>query len=504
MKLSNWDKFLISIAPRWGTDRVRARLTADALTRNYEAAKLGRRTQGWARNTGDANSVMAVAISELRMHARDLVRNNSWARRGQRIISNHSVGWGIVPRPPSEVAEVWKEWADSTACDADGRLNFYGIQAQVMRSIAQDGEILIRRRWRRPEDKLPLPLQLQVLEADFLDTSQDGITLASGNVVKLGVEFDKIGRRVAYWLFDEHPGNRYRTSVSRRIDASEIIHGFYAERPGQIRGVSWFGSAIVNLKDLDEYEDAELLKQKIAACFAAFVTDLDGQGTALGGNSVDDDIDVLEPGMVANLPVGKDVKFGNPPNVTDSGFATRQLRRIAAGLGVTYEDLTGDYSQVNFSSARMGRLAHWANVRDWQWNMMIPQFCNAIWAWAMEAAQVGGLVGANLPRVEWTTPPMPMIEPDKEGLAYQRLVRNGTMTHDEMVREQGGDPEAHWIAYAAGLKRLDALGIQLDSDVRAVSQAGLTQQRVGAGGGQSAASEADRTLEQALLRELGV
>ena len=145
----------------------------------------------------------------------------------------------------------------------------------------------------------------------------------------------------------------------------------------------------------------------------------------------------MEPGMIANLPVGKDVKFGNPPTVTDSKFADRNLRKIAAGLGVSYEDLTGDYSQVNFSSARMSRLAHWANVRDWQWNMLVPQLCDGVWAWAMEAAQIEGLVGAELPTAEWTTPPMPMIEPDKEGLAYQRLVRNGVMTHDAMVREQG-------------------------------------------------------------------
>lgn len=492
MKFTGLDRFTASFAPRWTLNRVRARMALDAV-RNYEAARPGRRTSGWARSSGDANAVLAVAISELRMHARDLIRNNSWARRGQRVIANNTVGWGIVPKANGGSSQaagaIWKAWADSTQCDSEGRLSFSGIQSLVMKSIASDGEILVRRRLRRPEDGLAIPLQLQVLEGDFLDTSKDGLIGIAGGPIRQGVEFDKLGRRAAYWLFSEHPGGLNSLPVSRRVPASEILHIFYTERPGQSRGVSWFGSAIANLKDLDEYEDAELLKQKIAACFAAFVTDLDGAGTVGAEDPDDETAEVLEPGMIQKLPPGKQVTFGNPPTVTEGNFANRNLRRIAAGLGVSYEDLTGDYSQVNFSSARMSRLAHWANVRDWQWNMLIPLLCNGVWGWAMEAAQGVGLI-QEAPSADWTAPPMPMIEPDKEGLAYQRLVRNGVMTHADMVREQGGDPEAHWQEYSDGLKKLDELGIKLDSDVRAVSAAGLTQERVGGSGGKGNPSNA--------------
>lgn len=500
MQISTWYRLLLSLFPSWGLRRIRSRAAVQAIARHYEAASPANRTKHWHRTNADANAVSRVALVELRRHSRDLLRNNSWAQKGQNTVSNNTVGWGIVPRPASKsaevnkaAAEIWSAWAGSTECDSEGMLSFSGIQNLVARSVFSDGDVLIRRRRRKLEDGLTVPLQLEVLEGDYLDETKNEGTLPNGGRIVTGVEFDALGRRVAYWLFPQHPGDEQRAgSESRRIAATEVLLVFRKDRPGAARGVSWLGSAIVNLKDLDEYEDAELMKQKIAACFAAFVSDPEGTATPLGAGTSDAEndptADSLEPGMILNLPPGKTVSFGSPPVTTTDSFAYRTLRRIAAGIGVTFEDLTGDYSQVNFSSARMSRIAHQGNVRRWQNDMLIPQLCAVVWRWAMEAAVLAGSL-PEVPRAEWTVPPLAMIEPDKEGLAYQRLVRVGAMTPDEMVREQGGDPEAHWAEYAAGLKRLDALGIKLDSDVRAVSQAGLTQERVGAGGGSKPAED---------------
>ena len=485
------DRMLLQLAPGWALSRIRSRAIAQTVARHFEEAQPGRRTTNWTRSAADANAANRPALTILRAHARDLIRNNSWARKAQRTISNNTVGWGIRPKALGKEAAaagaLWKSWGETTECDADRRLTFYGIQALAMKTIAEAGELLIRRRPRRVEDGLTIPMQLQVLEPDFIDGLKDGIQGPAGGPTIQGVEFDKLGRRVAYWLFDQHPGSqRLWSIVSKRVPAEDILHVYYVERAGQVRGVSWYAPAIVNLKDFDEYEDATLMRQKIAALFAAFVTDVDGAGApGLGAAPTSDEDplqETLEPGLISYLPPGKNVTFANPPLTTDDGFSTRTLRRIAAGIGVTYEDMTGDYSQVNFSSARMARLSHWANVHDWRWNMLVPQLCDVVWRWAMEAAALAGQIEQPMP-AQWTPPPMPMIEPDKEGLALARLVRTGAMTHDEMVREQGDDPEAHWAEYSACLKKLDDLGIVLDSDVRKVSQAGLTQLRVGAGGG---------------------
>jgi lambda family phage portal protein len=364
------------------------------------------------------------------------------------------------------------------------------LQRLAMNTIAESGEVLVRR-YRRPLSAgLAIPVQLQVLEPDHLDMTRDNIRTESGGKIIQGIEFDADGRRVAYWILPEHPGASFQfnvtrlTGVSKRVPAEDVLHGYDVDRANQARGYSWFAAAIVKLKEFDEFEDAQLLRQKIAACLAAFVTDVDGAGVTLGDKSNDStssagspQIETIEPATIINLPVGKQVTMADPPQVAEGNFDQRTLRAIAAGLGITYEDLTGDYSQVNFSSARMSRLAHWGNVHNWQWNMVIPMLCDPVWEWSMEAALLAGTFGdtmlrEQLPSADWTPQPMPMIDPDKEALAAMRMVRSGMRTFDDIVREQGFDPDTFWPAYAASQKRLDSLGIILDTDARQRTQAG--------------------------------
>lgn len=484
--ISGWDRFLMNVAPKWAMNRVRAKLAV----RNYEAASTGNRTSGWNRNSGDANAVLGRNITEIRMHARDLVRNNAWARRGVSVIANNTVGWGIVPKPVTDDAaaaaainDAWSAWANSLECDAGGDLTFYGIQRSVMAQVAEAGEVLVRRIL---DKKAEFPLRLQLLEADFLDSSKDAPT-DSGGIIVQGVELDKRGKRVAYWLFPQHPGSVRSAPKSERVPASEIIPVFRQDRPGQSRGMSWLAPVILTLKDLDEYEDATLVRQKVAAMFAAWVTKTE-DGMIGEPDATDSTVEEFGPGTISYLQPGETVEFSTPPVVSDfDAFTSANLRKVSQGLGVTFEDLTGDYSRVNFSSARMARLAHWTNIHDWRFNMLIPKLCDGVWAWFMEALAL--TEGAEFYRASWTCPPMPMLEPDKEGLAYSRLVRAGVMTLSAVIREQGGDPVTHLDEYAADLKLLDSRGIKLDSDVRAVSQAGLTQVR--AGGGQDGQASTD-------------
>jgi lambda family phage portal protein len=466
--------------------RVKARASYELLSRHYEAATVGRRTQGWKTSTGDANAAVSQGLTRLRENARDLIRNNPYAESAVQTIADHAVGWGITakpkrgqPRTSSDRFVVsWKLWAESTSCDSEGRLDFYGLQKMAMRSIVESGEVLIRRRWRRPEDNLPLPLQLQVLEADYLDHTRDGVSTATGGVIVQGVEYDVLGRRSAYWLYRDHPGSTARglrsgIGQSYAVPASEILHIFKPGRPSQVRGVSWFAPVLVRLKDFDEYEDAALMKQKIAACLAVLTTDVDGTTPPLGNTDPQQPaLDFLEPGMISNLPPGRGVTVVDPPAVSEHApYAQTVLRAIAAGLGVTYEDLCGDYTNLPFSAARMSRLRHWARVEDWRWRMLIPQFCDPVWAWAVEAARVMGILNAPL-IAEWTTSPMPMIEPDREGLAYLRNIRTGIQTLPDAIRERGYDPDELLAEYKASNELLDKLGLILDSDPRHTTQQG--------------------------------
>ncbi len=483
----NWiDRAVGIIAPRVQLGRVRARIATELVQRHYEAASTGRRTQNWNRNTGDANSIHnGRSLGSLREVARDLVRNNPFAEAGITTIVDHTIGTGIMakPYPANERAAArWKLWADTTACDADGRNNLAGLQKLVLRTVAESGEALVRRRMRRLEDGLPIPLQLQIIEPDLLDTSKSVPQLPNGGQIIQGVEFGPLGDRAAYWLYPSHPGSSMQFSGSiypgsKRIPASEVLHVFKGKRPGQVRAATWLAPVILRLKELDEYEDATLMKQKIAACLAVITSDVDGSAAALGTSDDTDNpgVDTLEPGAILNVPPGRSVDVVQPPSVSEYGrFVTSNLRAIATGMHVTYEDLTGDFSEVNFSSARLARLKHWARVEDWRWQMLVPQFCDPVWGWAMDALQMMGEIDAR-PAARWTPPPMPMIEPDKEGLAYQRNIRTGIQSWSESVRERGYDPDELIAEMKADNERLDAAGIVLDSDPRRMTQAGQRQ-----------------------------
>jgi lambda family phage portal protein len=487
------DRAVGYLAPQTALRRVRARVATDLLLRHYEGAATGRRTQGWRRTSGDASAATGPYVGRLRDVARDLVRNNPYAESALSTIVDHAVGWGIVAKASTGRAQaVWNAWAETTACDADGRHDFYGLQKLAFRTVVESGEVLVRRRFRRPEDNLPIPLQLQVLEPDVLDTSKHGMTLSGGGRIVYGVEFNGIGHRVAYWLFREHPGNSaWPSTVSDRVPAEGVIHMFKGARPGLARGATWFAPVLLRFKDFDELEDAVLMKQKIAACLAVITSDVDGTAPPLGTvNSEDPTIDQIEPGAILSVPPGRTVDVVQPPQVDEyPQYAETVLRAIATGLGVTYEDLTGDYTDLPYSAARMSRLRHWARVEDWRWRLLVPQFLDPVWRWAMNAAEVMGTAPAT---VRWTAPPMPMLEPDKEGLALLRLMRIGALTWPEMQRERGGDPDAVLAEIAATNKKLDELGIVLDMDPRRITQAGQQQAQP--------ASEADKSDTESVRR----
>lgn len=481
--MNTLERVIAAVAPRAALKRAQARMALNVV-RAYEGASKGRRTDGWRTAGTSANSETRRALPLLRDRARDLVRNNPYAARGVNVIASNLVGYGIktaIQTPNKKAAKslqaAYIAWAESTECDADGQHDIYGLQEVIARGVVEGGEMLVRRRWRRASDGLTVPLQLQVLEGDFIDTAKDTV-LSNGNIVVQGVEFDKLGRRVNYWLFDQHPGDGLTysrsTLTSKPVPAKDILHIYRMDRAGQVRGVSWFSPVIIRLRDFDEYEDAQLVRQKIAACFTAFVSDADTP-EATGAGAAADMSERLEPGAIEFLPPGKQVTMNAPPAVQGYGeYTSVSLHAIAAGLGVPYESLTGDYSQVNFTSGKMGRSEFHGLLDVWQWKMMIPRFCGGVFGWFKEAALLAGLP-AQAATAKHTPPRRTMVDPTREIPAIIKAVRGGLMTLPQAIREMGYEPEEFLNEYAEANAMLDALGIVLDSDPRRMTNGGQAQ-----------------------------
>jgi lambda family phage portal protein len=243
----NWiDRAIGYVSPVAAARRARARAYLDLVARRYEAAGGSRATYGWLTPATSANAEIYGALPILRTRARDLARNNPHAAKAVTALVNNTIGSGIVARPKTgdqnldrRIVGLWQDFVKEI--DADGQLDFYGLQNLVARAFYESGEVLVRRRVRRTDDGLQVPLQYQVLEGDFLDHAKNE-DLANG-LVRMGVEFDAIGRRRAYWMFPEHPGEgRYGAAArgkSRAVPADQILHLYEKQRPGQIRGVPW-------------------------------------------------------------------------------------------------------------------------------------------------------------------------------------------------------------------------------------------------------------------------
>lgn len=473
------DRAIESVAPGWAARRMRARLRIAATRAYFDGATTGRRSKSIRWSNADSNVVSQLQGDRLRSASRDLVRNNAHAKRAVEAIVGNTVGRGVTThflrngvRAP-DIEELAKRSLETKQCDSDGLLTYRGLQALALRATVEGGEAMIRRRHRRLSDGLEVPVQFQVLESDYLDRSKDGPVAGGGRIVQ-GVEFDALGRRRQYWLFSEHPGSRRLTEASRPVPARDIAHAYRVDRPGQVRGIVWGAPVILAHADFHDYEDAQVMRQKIAACFAVFWREpFDSAISGSARSENDEIIDSIEPGMIERLPPGSEVEFGSPPSVEGYGeYSSVTLHKIAMGWGVSYEALTGDLRGVNFSSGKMGRLEFERNIGSWQQNIVLPMVCDPMAKWWLEAAALAGADTSGV-TAHHITPQTAMIDPPREGKAEREAIRSGQKTFSEVIRGRGRDPVDHLREYAEDLKLLDELGITLDSDARVRTNAGL-------------------------------
>jgi lambda family phage portal protein len=252
------------------------------------------------------------------------------------------------------------------------------------------------------------------------------------------------------------------------VPAADVAHLYDEERPGQSRGAPLLAATMISLRDLDELRDAYQVRQKIAACFAAFYQTPDG-----GTRSRPDPLcDHVEPGMIEELPPGYEVTFAHPPGVEGYPEVMRLgLQSVAAGTGVPYEELSGDYSQFNFSSGRMSRGTWYAQIEELQWTVLVPLFLDRVWSWFLEAAQIAGMV-TNGATMEWTTPRRPLVDPNREISPLIDSVRASLSSPQEAIRELGFDPETVLDEWARFAKALDERALVSDIDPRKTTRRG--------------------------------
>jgi lambda family phage portal protein len=454
--------------------------------RAYEGASRGRRMQGWDPKNTTANAELYASLQILRARSRDCVRNDP---NGARIISVRSqaicgaAGLNVIPDSGSDTldalaAALWDRWIKR--CDVSGVFGLHSNLKLAARELDEAGEVLIRKRPMPTSKGLEVPLRIEVIEADQLDFLKNE-QRTDGSRIQHGVECDKRGEVVAYWILPNHPGNATgfpavfaAIEPSVRVDASEVIHLFERLRAGQIRGVPRMAPVLTKLRDHGDHDQASRLRRKLEACLMAFITPSDQflEANAEQYNELSPDdparqnqqpravnsdgavLEDLQPGMVAMLPNGKMITFHTPQ--ATPGFveeSDKQLRDVGVGVDVPYEHLTGDLSRVNYSSFRAGLIPFRGVIESLQWELMIPVCCERIWEWFVEAAWAVSKLPEPTMKGDWTTARWMSVDPMKDAEAAKLKVDEGFVLQEDVIAEEGYHP-ATMVAKRAAFDKL--------------------------------------------------
>ncbi|SIN98994.1 phage portal protein [Vannielia litorea] len=449
-------------------DRIFRRQAAPApIRRSFDAETGGRRAHGF-RASGPVGAETIAAAAPIRARARHAYANNGYLRNAVGAWVAETVGAGIEANsshPDTDLRPVIDSHFNARAAeiDAEGRTDFRGMTAAVVEAVIVDGEAFAM------IEEGPEGVRLRLIPAEMVDES---ITrdLGNGGYIAAGVEFDQLGRRVAYHVQPHRPTELFPTAGQPvRVPAEDMLHIFKPLGAGQVRGVSWLAPILLTVNEFDQLQDALLVGAKIAAMHAGFVTD---QNNLNGGGAFPDadglaDLS-LEPGVVRVLPAGTDIKFNSPTEAKDSiAFAKLTLGQIAAGLGVPQHLLDGDLSGANYSSLRAGLLPFRAKVEQFQYHALVPQFLAPAFRRVIAHEYISGRLDvADLEpalKAEWLAPRPMQVDPAKDVAALKEMLGAGLTSRRQAVASLGWNIADLDAEIAADREREAALGLNFSN-----------------------------------------
>jgi lambda family phage portal protein len=450
------------------------RVLFSSKSRSFDAAGAGRRWDQ-PRSLDSLNTAILAGATPAARRAGWYARNNPWVASAVDSLVGNVVGAGIKPQsthPDRAVRErlqaLWLRWTDHAA--PDGLADFYGLQAIAVRAMVESGESFGRLRVTSDTDSFPLHIELLDREQVPSDLHRD---TGGGTRIRAGIEFDSAGRRIAYRVLSTRPGDplgSFRLDPIR-VPAVDCIHLFKPVAAGQLRGITWLAPVLLRLHELDQFEDATLVKAKVAALFTGFITDPDGTVGGLSGDNRSGVLTVgMEPGSLIPLPPGADIRFSNPTeHDAYAPFVKNHLRAVAAGLCLPYELVSGDLEGVTYSSIRAGLVEFRRRVEQLQHNVVVHMFCRPIWERFVRIAVLTGDLPARdfgadpaaYLGCSWLPPKFDYVDPMKDVQAEILAIDAGLKSRGQAISERGYDAEQVDAEIAADKARTDMLGLSV-------------------------------------------
>ncbi len=469
--------------------------------RMYGAADYSRLTADWAPTSTSADAEIVTSLRVLRNRSRQLVRDNEYALNAVRQIQQNVIGTGIgiqplvknqrgnlIDRVNNQIVEAFEPWwKERESIHTAGIMSGPDIERFLVRNIAESGEAFLRI-IRKPFGDSKIPLALELVESDRVMDQWTQQVAPNGRLIRMGIEMSEWHRPTAYWLWPVHPGDWQFSTFSAsnfiRVPAEDMIHLYVVDRWPQSRGVPWFHATLKRLNNMGGYEESEIIAARGSAAIMGFIQSADLPAP----DDVESDKRVIdmEPGQIRHLLPGEQFSGFNParPNANMEPFMRFMLRGVAASIGMSYESLSRDYSQTNYSSARAAQLEDrdmWRVVQHW----FIGAFRQRLHREFMQAAVMSGALEiddyfsneqkynrAHFKPRGWT-----WIDPQKEVNAYLTAVRSGFMTVGDVIAQTGNGRDSADVfkTRRAELDAMAEMDLVFDSDAAQTNQKGIAQ-----------------------------
>lgn len=465
--------------------------------RLYGGARNTKTTGYFGASSSSADAELNSSLGSLRSRSRQMVRDSGYAKRAKAILVNNIIGTGVGlqaqvlgvrgelnTRVNDDIERAHREWSRADACHTGGALHFSDLERALCGEVVEAGEVFVRLHMRRFGSS-QVPLALELIEAERLaDNLAEPGAAAPGNEVRMGVEVDRFQRPVAYYIRSRHTGDILAgidgSRSVERVPAEQMLHLKLTTRWPQTRGEPWFHTAVRKIDDVNEYSQHEISAARASAAYFATIE------TPEADNPLQDATDETGAGMmdidpltIQQLNPGERLEFHSPnrPNSAFSEFMRSMLREIAAGVGTSYESLSRDYSQSNYSSSRLALLDDRDGYRALQ-QWWVRSFREPLYhVWLQQAVMSRAITAVPIDAyavdperyraVLWKLRGWSWVDPTKEVNAYKEAVKAGFTTITDVIAQTAGgmDIEDVIATRKRELQMLDEAEIEVDTTV---------------------------------------
>lgn len=448
------DKIINWISPKHGAERM-------AWRNAYDSASFDNRNANWKPPSEVTDVSLAYERQIALDRARDLERNTDLAEAMIHALERNVIGQGIrLDGENEKLNKAFEDWSnDPEQVELGGRFSFNELNKLIIRRVVVDGGLLIQKitPTKREMNKygLKVPLILMVREVDELSNLTTSLNTING------IERDDWGRPIRYYFRNYDPMTGMYEQVDEIVKASNIIYLFRPKRATQYRDFTLLAPTNERIRNVNELLDAELVKSKVNSCFSLAIErqSVLGLGRGTDGKAPNYAKKTLSPGMILELMPGEAVKPISPPNsASETNEITQLQQRLAgAGLGLSYELVSRDMSQSNYSSARQGLQEDKMTFYDWR-NWLKAHFLDKLMKWFCEAT----FIDYKKEDCNWFFSGWSWIDPQKEVQANQIALDSGQTTLAELCSETGKDWKDIIDQRAKEIEYCKSKGIYLD------------------------------------------